>query len=212
MMARLQNFALPRLYVASQYAVGAQRVRKMCIDELGPRSGQRLLDVGCGPAYYRDWLPNDITYFGFDTDVRAIAWAKERFAGRGTFIAETYGAAHADQYGPFDGILLMGLLHHLDDAQANNLLALCARSLKPGGRAISLDTCYDPRMSRTATWLAGKDQGEYVRQSHEFTLLAERHFGGVRTRLVGDHGTILTAQFLMVLEAPRTAAAATRRS
>jgi SAM-dependent methyltransferase len=200
----LTRFALPRIYVAGQYAVGAQRLRRMCIDALAARAGERLLDIGCGPAYYCDWLPN-VDYFGFDTDEPAIAWAQQRFAGRGRFFAAIYDESHREAYGPFDAVLLMGLLHHLDDTHAEGLLDLVARSLKPGGRVISLDTCYDDRMSRRATWLASRDRGQYVRRPADFEAMVAKRFDRVTARLVGDSGSILTAQWLMEFSSPKNA-------
>ncbi len=74
---------IPAVYMLVQRAVGADRARHECIDALAPRAGERIVDVGCGPAYYLGDLP-EVDYHGFDTDERYIEWARERWGSRGT--------------------------------------------------------------------------------------------------------------------------------
>src|SRR5439155_16991053 len=45
------------LYVALQRALGADRLRYRCLDELALSDGDTVIDVGCGPAYYFNRLP-----------------------------------------------------------------------------------------------------------------------------------------------------------
>src|SRR5690606_33354383 len=52
------------LYTGLQRAVGADRLRFRCLDELDLRPGECVLDLGCGPAYYLDRLPSGVRYFG----------------------------------------------------------------------------------------------------------------------------------------------------
>jgi hypothetical protein len=43
-------------YIARQRVVGADRSQHRCIEEVGLASGDIVVDVGCGPAYYLDRL------------------------------------------------------------------------------------------------------------------------------------------------------------
>jgi SAM-dependent methyltransferase len=194
------------LYILVQRAVGADRMRALCIDVLAPRTGDRILDVGCGPAYYLERFP-PVDYYGFDTDELYIAYARRRFGGRGRFYCETYSEKHLLELPRFDGVMLMGLLHHLDDRSAHALLDLVGRALAPSGKVITLDTCTDPALSAIARFLARQDRGEHVRPTSAFLELARDHFDHVEGRLVGDEWRAPFAHFLMTLAGPRARAA-----
>ena len=152
----------PAVYIAFQRLVGGAAAREAGLQALAPRAGERVLDVGCGPAYYLDRLPS-CEYHGFDTDRRYVEWARQRFGHRASFHAEEYGEAHRQALPKFDAVMLMGLLHHLDDAAAGGLLDLVARSLAPGGRVVTLDTVHFQGQSTFSRWLADHDRGEHVR-------------------------------------------------
>jgi SAM-dependent methyltransferase len=191
------------LYVLSQRLVGADLARKACIDALAPRAGDRILDIGCGPAYYFDWLP-PCEYHGFDTDRRQIAAARARFGGRGEFYDETYGEAHAARLAPFDGVLLLGLLHHVDDDDARSVLDLVARSVRPGGRVVTLDTVLYEGQPRLARLLAKNDKGDHIRHPKAFRRLAERSFSLVDGQILGGTARMPAALYMMTLEGPIT--------
>ena len=131
-------------YLALQRGIGADRLRYRCLDESGIRPGDTVVDVGCGPAYYFDRLPQPITYVGFDTDATYIEWARRRFGGRATFHCGIFNDAQAGKLPPVNVVLLLGLLHHLSDEESAALLRTSAGLLAPGGRVVSVDTCFDP--------------------------------------------------------------------
>ncbi len=73
MLARLrQTLGNVGLYIAVQKGIGADRIRYRCLDEAELKPGDRVLDVGCGPAYYFDRLP-EVEYVGFDTSAPYVA-------------------------------------------------------------------------------------------------------------------------------------------
>jgi SAM-dependent methyltransferase len=197
----------PAAYILAQRAVGADRARDLSLEALAPAAGQRILDIGCGPAYYADRLP-PCEYVGFDTDAVYIGHARRRFGGRpGTsFFAEPYTEAHRERLPPFDRVLMMGLLHHLSDDDAEGLLDLVARSLAPGARVVSLDTVLFEGQSGFSRLLAKNDRGDFVRYPSGFLALARRRFARVEDRIVGDTLRIPSSHFLMVLSDPRPGA------
>jgi SAM-dependent methyltransferase len=193
----------PQVYVAFQRLVGGARMREICLEMLAPQAGERILDVGCGPAYYLGDLPK-VEYYGFDTDQRYIEHARSRFGDRATFFAEEYTRAHAERLGKFDGILLMGLLHHLDDATAHELLAVAADSLKPGGRVVALDTTVHSGQSWWEHRFALGDRGQFVRTPEAFTALARAHFGEVGGQLRPEGSWVPDCHWIMTLRSPHT--------
>jgi SAM-dependent methyltransferase len=197
------------LYVALQKAVGADRLRYRCLDELGLTEGATVLDVGCGPAYYFDRLPA-VRYFGFDTDARYIAHAQARWGSeRARFTCEVFGEEHLASLPPVDAVMLLGLLHHLSDEDSRTLLGLAARALAPGGRVISVDTCFEPTQGRISRWMSRNDRGEFVREPAGFTALAEQHFGTVDGEVLATTTRIPSSHWMMRMAEPKLAPAKT---
>jgi len=165
----------PFVYETYQLIVGGKYMRDVCRRRLDVKEGQRVLDIGCGPAYYLPKLP-PVEYYGFDTDARYIDYAKGKYGDRGHFYCEEFDANWAKRLGAVDRIMLMGLLHHLDDAACEHLLSLLGGLLRPGGRLIALETVTHPKQSRFERMLALGDRGQYVREPEAFLEMARRHF------------------------------------
>jgi SAM-dependent methyltransferase len=190
-----------RLYVALQKALGADRLRYRCLDELDLRDGDTVVDVGCGPAYYFQRLPK-VTYFGFDTSARYIAYADRTWGDRATFRCEVFGERHLAEIPPADAVLLLGLLHHLSDEDARQLLTVAAKALAPGGRVIAVDTCYEPNQGRISRWMSDNDRGEHVRTPEAFVALAREAFGEVDGEVVDDATRVPSSFWMMRMRAP----------
>ncbi len=195
-------FSYTGLYLATQKAFGAHRLRRLCVDVLAPRSGERILDLGCGPAYILDYLPR-VEYYGFDTERSYIDYAGRKYAGRGSFYCEPFTAAHAEQMDPFDGILFMGLLHHLSDGECQDILDLASRALKPNGRIVTLDPCYVRGQSRVARFVASHDRGRYVRDEMGYSSLAGGRFSLIERTVVHNVGRLPSTEIIMRLSMPR---------
>jgi SAM-dependent methyltransferase len=196
-------------YIALQRAVGADRLRHRCIEALELAAGDVVVDVGCGPAYYFPRLPQPVTYHGFDTEPRYISWARERWDDRGTFHLGTFDAAQAAALPPVDAVLLLGLLHHLPDDAASDLLALTARALAPGGRVVALDTCFEPSQGRISRWMSANDRGEHVREPDAFTTLARTWFESVEGEVLSGVTRIPASYWMMTMARPRVTEAST---
>jgi SAM-dependent methyltransferase len=207
MLARLrQTLDNPAFYIALQKGIGADRIRYRCLDEAELKPGDRVLDVGCGPAYYFDRLP-EVEYVGFDTSEPYIAYARRRFGGRGDFRCGILAAEQLSELGQFDVVLLFGLLHHLDDADCLTLLDLSARALAPGGRVVSCDTTVHEGQHRVSRWMSENDRGQYVRWPKSYDSLARARFGELETNVLDTLSRVPTSIYIMRMAAPLASSA-----
>ena len=192
----------PRIYMAFRRLAGGIHMRDVCLRIVDLQPGERVLDIGCGPAYYVKKMP-PIEYIGFDTDSRYIEYARSRFSSHGTFFCGEFGEEQTQSLGRFDCVMLMGLLHHLDDAACSRLLALVGSVLKPSGRVVALDTTVHNSQHPFSRYLAIHDRGKYVRQPTEFLRLAEASFKSVTGNLP-TAWWVPSIYWCMVLQDPLT--------
>ncbi|MBL8792437.1 MAG: class I SAM-dependent methyltransferase [Planctomycetia bacterium] len=172
-------------------------------DYVRPLAGQRVLDIGCGPGDVVAYLPA-VDYVGIDMDERYIRAARSRFGGRGEFRCQSVAGLVVDEPGSYDLVMANGLLHHLNDQQATQLLSMAYRALKPGGRLVTFDGCYVPGQSRLARWLLYLDRGRYVRDSQGYVALAGAAFDHVRSHVRHDLLRIPYTHHIMVCTRLRT--------
>jgi 2-polyprenyl-3-methyl-5-hydroxy-6-metoxy-1,4-benzoquinol methylase len=162
----------PAVYDFFQTLMGSDRIRRELVtDYVRPVEGMRLLDIGCGTARILDYLP-PLTYHGFDLSQEYIDEALLRYSGRGTFRCAMVEEATLQGEASYDLVLAVGVLHHLDDESASQLLALAKSSLKDGGRLVTIDPCFDKDQNPIARFLVGKDRGQNVRSAVQY-----RHLG-----------------------------------
>ena len=147
-------------------------------DYVRVRPGDRVLDVGCGPGTIVPYLPA-IEYLGFDANEAYIKAAQARYGDRGRFVCGRVGLQRLPSESCFDIVLAVGILHHLDDAEADELFNLARRALRPGGRLITFDGCYVDGQSRLARWIISKDRGQNVRTKEAYLACARRVFSKV---------------------------------
>ncbi|OQW49422.1 class I SAM-dependent methyltransferase [Candidatus Raskinella chloraquaticus] len=174
----------PRLYELVQKAMGARHNRQAFVDRyIRPRPGDRVLDVGCGPAALLSHLPG-VNYTGFDPNPAYIQQAQRRYGEQGQFHAKIYDEADVCRFKPFDIAIISAVLHHLDDQEARRLFGLLRRSLKPGGRVLTLDNVYVDDQNLIARLLISLDRGQNVRSPEGYRELATGIFDDVHGDVV----------------------------
>lgn len=170
----------PVVYETFQRLMGARRGREWIVrDLIRPFPGMRILDLGCGPGEILDSLPEDVAYTGYDMSPEYIASAKAKYGARATFHCRLLEQAEVATLEPFDLVMGIGVLHHLDDDTARQFMALAKAGLKPGGRVLTLDACYAPKQNPIARYLISKDRGQHVRDEAGYRALAEGTFTGI---------------------------------
>lgn len=86
-----------------------------------------------------------VDYVGFDASEEYIQSAQEQYGDLATFYCQQVSAETISEQAQFDLVLAVGILHHLDDAEALQLCYLAQAALNPGGCLITFDGCYTPR-------------------------------------------------------------------
>jgi 2-polyprenyl-3-methyl-5-hydroxy-6-metoxy-1,4-benzoquinol methylase len=168
--------SLPYVYSSFQHLMGAHKFRINFVSEfVRPFSGTRILDIGCGPADILSHLP-DVDYCGFDISEAYIQKARKTYGLRGQFQCKQLEVVDLKQLPMFDVVLAMGLLHHLDDALAVNVLQLAHKALKPGGRLLTVDPCLDQAQNPIARFLVRHDRGQNVRDKASYEVVAQSVF------------------------------------
>lgn len=122
------------------------------------RDKVRVLDVGCGfglfGCYFSSIFPN-IEYIGYDINPKRIDLANQTAEKLGRPNAHFYCRDARDlQLGDnFDAVLMIDLLHHIDDRSKRRLLDTCIDHLSPNGRLIIKDVTRHPPFKLFFTWV-----------------------------------------------------------
>jgi 2-polyprenyl-3-methyl-5-hydroxy-6-metoxy-1,4-benzoquinol methylase len=154
---------------------GDDTMRAMAAQYIRPEAGERILDVGCGYGDLAQHLPG-VTYVGVDVNERYIEFARGNSSHGAEFIVGDVTKLSEEKYGRFDCAVLIGVLHHLSDADATSTLKAVSKMLNPHGRCIAAEPVWDPSQRTTARVLAALDRGRHVREQARYTELVAPWF------------------------------------
>jgi 2-polyprenyl-3-methyl-5-hydroxy-6-metoxy-1,4-benzoquinol methylase len=179
----------PVIYSSLQMLMGARKSRQHFVAEsIQPFPGMKILDIGCGPADILAYLP-DVDYRGFDISAKYIEHARAKFAGKGRFNCRCLQFSDLAELPPFDIVLALGVLHHLDDNTATILMQIASNALKTGGKLLTIDPCLDPSQSQIARFLVLHDRGQNVRDKIGYETLAKTSFKDLQVEV--RHKTLI---------------------
>lgn len=175
--------------------VAAQRAEVLAL--LAPRPGERVLDVGSGPGYLVASIADAVgragAVHGLDPSAAMNALARERAADRPQVSIDT-GDALALPYpdGAFDAAVSTQVYEYVADVAG--ALAQLRRVLRPGGRALVLDTDWD-----SVVWsVADRERHRRVMDAWE-EHLAHPHLPRSLPRLLRAAGFTVTAHRVVPL-------------
>lgn len=170
----------PKAYDFFQDLMGARSGRRELVGEhVRPFPGCRILDIGCGTAKILDYL-QDVEYYGFDLSQRYIDDAIQRYGTRGSFSCTLVHQNTIEHLEPFDIVMATGVLHHLSDEQAVELMELASSALRKGGRLVTIDPCYTEDQNAVSRFLVSRDRGQNVRSAKQYCDLASTVFSQVK--------------------------------
>jgi len=129
--------------IASRYAAGVDErpwnalyERPATLALLPDVGGKDVLDAGCGPGWYTDWLArNGARVVAIDCSPRMVGLADERLGGRARVMrGDVSNLRNLLLSGTFDVILSSLVLHYLADL--TQTFGEWARLLRPGGTLV----------------------------------------------------------------------------
>ena len=142
-----KHFLLP-LYDVVHHVFGVRRVHQEMIALARLRDGLRVLDVGCGTGNLlrttgKQWPRAELA--GMDPDPKALARARRKTRRAGLDVRLDRGFAQELPYpdDSFDRVFSSLMLHHLDTASKDALLAEVRRVLRPDGVLVLADAVVD---------------------------------------------------------------------
>jgi 2-polyprenyl-3-methyl-5-hydroxy-6-metoxy-1,4-benzoquinol methylase len=159
------------------------------------RGKRRILDVGCGfglfGCYFSAMYP-EISYCGYDLDAGRIEQATRAAAKLGLKNVEFHcGDARDLQIDDeYDAVMMVDLLHHIDDAAKQNLIEICASHLAEDGRLIIKDVTTHPFPKIAFTWaldvLMTRSFEMWFRNEQHYYELFSKHFNRVEMYPIVD--------------------------
>ncbi|HEY3494516.1 MAG TPA: class I SAM-dependent methyltransferase [Polyangiaceae bacterium] len=134
-----------------------------------------VLDLGCGTGVALEYLSGFAGYLGIDTDPVAIGAAEQRHRGRSNvrFLTKLCTKDDIVELSP-TVVVMAGLLHHLPDDAAVELLQLAASGPRVR-RIVTQDIVYlDGWEHLVSNGFAALDRGRFCRRQEGYRGLVER--------------------------------------
>ncbi len=165
------------IYNLVQNILGAEAFRAIYVkDYIKPKSGDRVLDIGCGTSEILKHLDPSIVYVGCDMSIDYIGYSRSKYGNRGEFHNKNASDLEGLADSKFDIVLVNGLLHHLDDSEVIELLRYAKRNLVQGGRLSTFDPCLVESQNWLARFLINRDRGKNVRTIKAYLDLVSSEF------------------------------------
>lgn len=162
----------PRLFGFMNWGPGTDALAAVVRKELGGGEGM-VLDFGCGRgALCQSFEAGE--YVGFDIVPSFVTFARE--ANSGHKFAVMDGTRLAFQNEEFGRVVIVGVLHHLDDGLTEKALAEIGRVLGRDGKCLIIEAIpTKERRNMIGRLIRSMDAGAYIRTVPEWVALMERH-------------------------------------
>ena len=147
--------------------------------------GGSVLDLGCGFGDYAPLYADRCRYVGIDHNESYIETAREMNAGSpATFLVADVADPVVLDHGPYDLILMSGVLHHLPSSAVRELAELIRPLLSATGRFVAMEPVFDPDQRLTARLTIAADRGRFARDEEGYRYLLDTSFPKVDTTIV----------------------------
>ena len=158
----------PFIFDKFQKLLGLSRCKARYVSIMNPRSGMRILDIGCGTADILEHLPEGIDYHGYDLQPEYIDYASKKFRGRGQFYCQDAASLKVKGGSAFDIVMINDIVHHLNNDDAKRVFKIAFACLKDDGYLSTIDIIKIENQSWLARYIMSKDRGQNVRTKSEY--------------------------------------------
>ena len=169
-------------YSLFQKIMSGTSFRNKIVKKFITKNNVNVLDIGCGPAEILDSLTK-VNYFGYDINSNYINYAKKKYKEKGKFFCKKFTSKDIKNLPKFDYILLLGILHHLNDQEINKLMKLIKKVLKKEGNIITEDPIFVENQSQIAKSIIRMDRGNNVRDKKGYINIMRKYFGKVKNKV-----------------------------
>lgn len=147
--------------------------------------GSRILDLGCGYGDSAYFYADRCSYVGVDANENYINEARRRNSkNKAEFIVGDISDPEVLDRGPYDLVMIVGVLHHLNSDQVIALAKSSQQLIAPHGRLVALENVFTPDQKLSARLMIAVDRGRYVRDSEGYTGLLSKGFTNVEAEVV----------------------------
>ena len=170
------------MYRLAQRVIGADRVMRVFASEIARCDASSVVvDIGCGTADIRPFLTAS-RYFGVEPNPSYADAARRRVHPPDHIVNRDVsdGALRRSLPEKADVVMMVGVLHHLNDDTALEALMLASSLICDSGRFVSIDPVLRPEQRRISRALVTRDRGRNVRSSEEMSQLFARQFPTVK--------------------------------
>jgi len=178
------------VYKTFKSLVSPPAMEKKTIHEfMSVPDGATVLDLGCGYGDIARFYVNRCKYIGVDSNVGYITEARRRNKDNNAeFIVADISDALVHEKGPFDLVLLSGVLHHLSSEQVIAMSKDAKKHVSEYGRLVAIEPVFSPDQRLSARLIIASDRGRYVRDQDGYTNLLRSGFENVSSQIV--HGRL----------------------
>ena len=151
--------------------------------------GLSVLDLGCGYGDIAHFYADRCRYVGIDSNESYIDEARRRNSHNDAeFLVGDVTDSEVRQRGPFDLVLMTGVLHHLPNEHVADVVDGSRELVSATGRFVAIEPVFTPDQRLSARLIIASDRGRYVRDEEGYINLLKSGFGNVTGDVV--HGRL----------------------